>query len=135
MALKITLKPHERMIIGGAVIRNSEKTSSFQVENTVPVLREKDIMREEDAVSPCSRLYFVIQLMYVDARNIVEYHGTYWKLVRDLVDAVPRTIGIVDQISQQILNEDYYQALKLARKLLAFEKEALSHVRSSARRI
>jgi flagellar protein FlbT len=88
-------------------------------------------MKQEDAKTFCSGIYFVIQLMYIDNRNIIEYHTTYWKLVRDLVGAVPRTIGIIDEISQRILDEDYYHALKLAKKLLEFEKEALSHVHNS----
>lgn len=120
------------MIIGGAVIKNGDKSSSLFIENNVPILREKDIMKQEEANTFCSGIYFVIQLMYIDGKNMVEYHNTYWKLVRDLVEAVPRTIGLVDQISQDILNEDYYHALKLAKKLLDFEKEALSHVQNSA---
>lgn len=130
MPLKITLKPEERLIIGGAVIRNGDKTSTFYIENKVPLLREKDIMPEEEAETYCSKIYFIIQLMYIDSANVVRYHNTYWKLVRDLVEAVPRTVGLVDQISQQILEGDYYQALKLAKKLLAFEKEVLKRVKN-----
>lgn len=132
MALKINLKPHEKMIIGGAVIKNGDKASSLFIENNVPILREKDIMKKADAKTFCSGIYFVIQLMYIDNRNIIEYHNTYWKLVRDLVEAVPRTVGIIDEISQHILDEDYYSALKMAKKLLEFEKEALHHVSNTS---
>ncbi|MFN3396868.1 MAG: flagellar biosynthesis repressor FlbT, partial [Thermodesulfovibrionales bacterium] len=48
---------------------------------------------------------------------------------KDLVEAVPRTVGLIDQISQSILENDYYQALKIAKKLLAFEKEVLKRVK------
>lgn len=130
MPLKITLRPEERLIIGGAVIRNGDKTSTFYIENKVPLLREKDIMREEEADTYCSKIYFIIQLMYIDVANVVKYHNTYWRLIRDLVEAVPRTVGLIDQISQQILESNYYQALKLAKKLLAFEKEVLSRVKN-----
>lgn len=132
MALKIALKPGEKMIIGGAVIRNGDKGATIHVENNVPILREKDIMREEDADTYCSRIYFVVQLMYIDRTKPVELHNTYWKLVRELVEKVPRTLPYIDRISQHILDENYYQALKIARKLIAFEKEALSRVRKPA---
>ena len=135
MALKIHLKPNEKMILGGAVIKNGDKGGTLFIENSVPILREKDIMKQEDAKTFCSGIYFVIQLMYIDNANVVGYHNTYWKLVRDLVEAVPRTIGIIDQISQCIINEDYYAALKLAKKLMEYEKEALSHVRRSTRSV
>ncbi len=46
MALKIALKPQEKVIIGGAVIQNGKNRSELLVENNVAILREKDIMRE-----------------------------------------------------------------------------------------
>jgi flagellar protein FlbT len=131
MALKITLKPQEKMIISGAVIQNGKNRSEFIVENNVAVLREKDIMREEDARTYCSRIYFVIQLMYVDDKNLVEYHNTYWTLVRDLVNAVPSTLVHVDRISEHLLKNEYYQALKSAKRLMEYEREVLDRVRNS----
>lgn len=130
MALKITLKPGEKIIIDGAVIRNGEKASTFYIENKVPLLREKEIMREEDATTFCSKIYFIIQLMYLDGKNTARYHSIYWELVRKLVEAVPRTTGIIIEISRHILEENYYQALKLSKKLIAFEKEVLNYVKN-----
>ena len=58
MALKITLKPGERMIIGGAVLTNGNSAScDLVVENKIPILRQKDILTEEKANSPCRRIY------------------------------------------------------------------------------
>ena len=37
MALKISLKPNESLIIGGAVITNGNSKSDLIVENNVPV--------------------------------------------------------------------------------------------------
>ncbi len=130
MPLKINLKPGEKIIIGGAVIKNGERPATLYIENKVPLLREKDIMKEEDATTYCSKIYFVIQLMYIDGKNMLDYHNIYWRLVRELVEAVPRTTGIIDQISQNILEENYYQALKLAKKLMDFEKEVLKNVKN-----
>ncbi|HOO41301.1 MAG TPA: flagellar biosynthesis repressor FlbT [Syntrophales bacterium] len=71
MALKIDLKPYERLIISGTVIRNGPKRSAFIIENSAPVLREKDIMRPDDATTYCSKIYLAIQMMYID--------GTTWR--------------------------------------------------------
>ena len=66
MALRISLKPHEKMILGGAVIANDNNAACHLIiKNRVPILREKDILSEEEANSPSRRLYFVIQLMYI----------------------------------------------------------------------
>jgi flagellar biosynthesis repressor protein FlbT len=131
MALKISLKPHERLIVGGAVITNGDTKSELIVENSVPVLREKDILREKDVDSPCKRIYFAIQLMYVDQENLEQHHRTYWELVRDLFDAAPSRGPILQEISNNVLNMHYYKALKLTRSLVAYEQEAMENVRST----
>lgn len=128
MALKITLKPHEKMIFGGAVVKNGDSKCELIIENNVPILREKDILTEGKADSPCKRLYFIIQLMYVDEKNLVIHHNSYWNLVRELVSAAPSMVYFVDQLSEYILNNRYYQALKLAKKMVEYEREVLSNV-------
>jgi flagellar protein FlbT len=132
MGLKITLKPNERMIIGGAVMTNGSGKSEFLVENNVPILREKDILSEHDADTPCKRIYFVIQLMYIDEKKLTEHHNTYWSLVRDVVAAAPSTLVLIDHISEQILGSRYYQALKLAKNLIEYEREVVNNVRKPA---
>lgn len=130
MALKINLKPHERFIIGGAVISNGNLKGELIVENNVPVLREKDILREKDADTPCKRIYFAVQLMYVDDKDIVEKHNLYWTLVREVAEAAPSTAGLLAEISEDILKNRYYQALKMAKKLIEYEEEAMQHART-----
>jgi len=128
MPLKITLKPHERMIAGGAVITNGNTRCDLLIENKVSILRQNDIMSEKDADSPCRKIYFTIQLMYIDEENLIEHHNTYWKLVQDIVKAAPSMLALIDQISEHILNNKYYQALKLARKLIDYEQEVIDRV-------
>jgi flagellar protein FlbT len=130
MSLKLRLKPEEKVLIGKAVIKNGPRTSEFVVENNVPILRQKDIMTEQEADSPSRRVYFVIQLMYIDIEKLVEYHATYWELVHDILAAAPSTKPYIEKISEQILACDYYQALKLTRKLINYEEELLAHVKS-----
>lgn len=131
MSLKISLKPQERIILGGAVVQNGGSRCDLLVENNVPILREKDILREEDADTPCKRIYFTIQLMYIDEKNLAEYHNAYWKLVRDVLDAAPSTLTLIDLISDHILGNRCYQALKLAQKLIDYEQEVVQHVRKA----
>lgn len=129
MALKIALKPGERVLIGGAVLKNgNQQTSDLIIENKVPVLREKDILSEKDAVTPCSRIYFVIQLMYIDTENLTSHHENYWKLVNPLLKAVPSLTGLIDKINENILSGKYYQALKLTAELITYEREMTRNV-------
>jgi len=128
MALKIALKSGEKMMIGGAVVTNGSARSDLIIENRVPILRERDIMTEEQAISPSRRVYFAIQLMYIDGDNLVDYHNSYWKLIKAVVSAAPSTLKLIDQINGYVLTSKYYQALKLARKLIDYEQEVINSV-------
>ena len=66
--------------------------------------------------------------MYIDPEHLTIHHESYWNLVRPLVKSVPRITGLIDQISEHILSGRFYRALKLAAKLMAYEKETISHV-------
>jgi flagellar protein FlbT len=132
MALRITLKTGERMVIGGAVLTNGNSAScDLVIENKTPILRQKDILTEETADSPCRRIYYAIQLMYIDEHNLAAYHKVYWDLVKDLVHAAPSTVVLIDSISEQVLQRQYYPALKLTKRLIDYEQEAIQHVSDS----
>jgi len=131
MSLKITLKPYEKFIIGGAVIINGEAKSTFVVENDVPILRQKDIMTLTSADTPCKKIYFAIQLMYVDEKNLKEHLETFWELVKDVAEAAPSKKPLLQEISEHILNNRHYQALKLTKELIEYEEEVVNRVRSS----
>lgn len=131
MALKIILKPNERMIIGGAVVKNGNAKAELFVENNVSLLREKDILSEAEADTPCRRIYFAIQLMYVDGENMAEHQAVYWNLVKDLVRAAPSTLAYIDRISEHIVSGRYYQALKTAQQLIGYEREVTRNVHST----
>jgi flagellar protein FlbT len=129
MALKITLKPNEKMILGGTVVVNgSSMSSDLIIEYKVPILRQKDILSEKDANSPSKRIYFAIQLMYIDDEHRDIHQNIYLQLAKELVQAAPSTTGLIDKISEYILSDKYYPALKLAKNLIAYEEEALSCV-------
>src|SRR4051812_49537811 len=88
MALKVELKPGERILIGDSVITNSDQRTRFVIEGALPVLREKDIMTVERANTPAKRVYLAVQLMYTgrDPRN---HHEIYFRLVGEILRAAP----------------------------------------------
>jgi len=65
MALKVELKPGERIILGDCVITNDDQRTRLLIEGHVPVLREKDILTPQTADTPAKRIYLAVQLMYV----------------------------------------------------------------------
>lgn len=135
MALKITLKPKERFIIGGSVVSNGNNRCELYFENKVPLLREKEILGESEANTPARRIYFVIQLMYIDENHLATHHQTYWKLVNEFLAAAPSALPLIDQINDMILKSQYYSGLKKAKKLIAYEQEVISRVSEPAKSV
>ncbi|MEO5375225.1 MAG: flagellar biosynthesis repressor FlbT [Alphaproteobacteria bacterium] len=127
MPLKLTLKPFEKALVGTAVIANGGSKTEIVVMNTVPVLRERDIITEEEATTPARRIYFTILNMYADPKNEAAYHEMYFSLIREFIDASrnAKVLDMVADISQKILCGTHYQALKECRKLIDYEAEVL----------
>ncbi|SRR5712691_5807353 len=126
MALKIELKPGERIILGECVVTNADQRTRLLVEGTVPILREKDIMTTERADTPAKRIYLAVQLMYT-SRDPKVHHPVYFALVRDIVQAAPSMWPHIENINNQILMGEMYKALKDAKKLIAYERELLDN--------
>ncbi len=121
MALKVELKPHERIIVGNSVITNTDQRARLLIDGeNVPILRERDILTPETADTPAKLVYLAVQLMYISPDPQTQ-HGTYFNLVRDIVTAVPSAWPIIENINNNILNGDLYRALKDARKLIVYE--------------
>ncbi len=127
MPLRLDLRPHEKLFLGGAVLVNGDSRCQLTVLNDVPVLREKDILKEEDANTPCKRIYLAVQLMYMDTANLARYHQYYWEQVRAVIEVAPSTAELIDKLSTAVLDAHYYQALKVARELIRYEQELVSN--------
>ena len=129
MPLLLKLKPKESVIMGGTLIRNGETPCRLSVENRVPILREKDIMQESDATSHCRRIYFLLQLMYLEQKRVKEHYDVYLGLVKDLIKAAPSMVEMLYSISEHVLADEFYKALKVARRLVDREDELLGQVK------
>jgi flagellar biosynthesis repressor protein FlbT len=127
MALKVELKPHERIIIGSCVVTNADQRARLLIDgDNVPILREKDILTPEIADTPAKLIYLAVQLMYISPEQ--NNHGTYFSLLRDFVTTVPSAWPIIEGINNHILNGELYLALKQAKKLITYERELLDQV-------
>ena len=128
MALKVEIKPGERIIVGEALIKNDGNRARLFIEGDAPTLREKDIMRPDDADTPCKKIYLLIQMMYLadDPRN---HHGLYFQIIKDVQAAAPSTMVYLNEINNLILTGAYYKALKETKKLIAYEKELMANAK------
>jgi flagellar biosynthesis repressor protein FlbT len=86
MPLKLTLKPNEKVLIGNAVIVNGDSKSEIILLNQVPLLRERDIISEEQADSISKKIYLTILNMYAEPQKEQTFHPIYFDLIRIMLD-------------------------------------------------
>ena len=101
MALKVELKPNERIIIGSCVITNVDQRARLLIEGeNTPVLREKDILTPATANTPAKLIYLAVQLMYLSP-DPKEHHLTYFTPAEGHADGRPELV-VGDRRHQQL---------------------------------
>lgn len=128
MPLKIVLKNGEKIIINGAVLQNIGGAAKALVLNEAAVLREKDIITEQDAQTPAGRAYFALQNLYLFPQRAEAYLPLVRGFLTDYGNAAPSAQSIVNDILKEVEAGETYRALRLARELVAHEGRILSDV-------
>ncbi len=130
MPLKLSLKPGEKFVLNGAVVQNGDRRGVLILQNKASVLREKDIMQQEDANSPARRIYFPVMMMYLDEAGPAKFYDEFVKRLNEFMGAIsnPELLADCIDISKHAMAREYYKALMLCRKLIEYEDERLSHV-------
>jgi len=131
LSLKVELKPGERLIIGDSLITNSNQRTRLYIDGNAPILREKDILTDITATSPCKRVYLAVQLMYLRG-EIETMRQSYFELINDLIKAAPSTMSYIDDINNEILTGSLYKALKAAKRLIIYEQELMGNAESGS---
>ena len=131
MPLKIQLKPKERVIINGAVIEgHDDARTEIVVLNNASVMRQKHILQQDEANTPVKRLYFALQMLYIEDReNHDPYKKSFEQYHKDLdetlsLPAIKVSLGL---IKQAVTQEKYYDALKVCRELIKVEAELFKY--------
>lgn len=130
MPLKVEIKPGERVIIGDALVTNDGHRARLFIEGEAPILREKDILRPEDADTPCKKVYLLIQMMYLSSAP-KQHYELYFDLIKTVQAAAPSMTAHIEAINNELLTEAYYKALKKARVLIEYEKELMDDARGN----
>ncbi len=130
MGLKLSLKPGEKIAINGAVVVNGERRSEIIVENQANVLRERDIMRAEEATTPARRVYLPVMMMALDPAVRRAAFPEFERRLTEFAGAVtdPGILSLCLKVSAAVANGSYYKALNCCRALIDYETERLNHV-------
>lgn len=129
MALNISLKPRERLVVNGAVIRNKSARHPLSIEflNRVNFMREREILLPEHAVTPLLRVIYWLQISYIDPEQRAIAQARFLELAHDLhaAVAVPGIRSALDSAVDFMLAGRFGAALKLLRDVLPLEQALL----------
>lgn len=130
MALKLTLKPGEKFVINGAVVVNGDRRAHLLIQNNVAILREKDVMQQQEARTPVRRIYFAIQMLYLDEANESVYFGEFTRRLKEFMGVLSdrEALAKCGTILEEVSAKQYYRALMTCKKLLPFEEARLNFV-------
>ena len=130
MPLKLSLKPGEKFVLNGAVVQNGDRRTALILQNKASVLREKDIMQPDEAVTPARRIYFPVMMMYLDESEASTFYDEFARRVTEFMSVVrqPEVLADCVDASRLVMAREYYKALMACRKLIEYEDEVLGHV-------
>ena len=132
LPLKLSLKPGEKFVLNGAVVQNGDRRGVLVLQNKASVLREKDIMQQDDAKTPARRIYFPVMMMYLDEAGAGRYYDEFVLRLTEFMGVIrnPDILADCVSISKLCMEREYYKALMLCRKLIEYEDERLGNVPS-----
>jgi flagellar protein FlbT len=130
MPLKLSLKPGEKFVLNGAVVQNGDRRGALILQNKASVLREKDIMQAEEAITPARRIYFPVMMMYLDESESAQFHDEFVRRLSEFMSAVRQPQALADcvEASRLVMAREYYKALMACRRLMEYEDEVLGNV-------
>ena len=129
---KISLKPHERVYINGAVIKVDRKTS-LEFLNDVQFLLESQVLQAADANTPLKRLYFTVQIQLMSPSDTTAANKMFKEQLQQLLltfeDAMVRTeLANVEKI---VAESRFHEAMKALLTLYPIEERLLEGFNTS----
>ncbi len=130
--LVLKLGPKERVLINGAVIENGDRRSRLSIVTpNANILRLRDAIHPEEVNTPVRRVCYIAQLVLSgDAKKEdakLQLLRGIEQLSQVLTDHDSRTM--LTNASEEVLDGQYYQALKALRGLLPREERLLAAAR------
>lgn len=130
MALKIDLRPNERIIIANVSIRNGDRRAKLTIETQAKFLRERDMLPASEASTACEHLYVLLQMIYFLDNNS-DLENSFVSISNEIMNASPSTKPYIADIYSSVESGEYYAALKGGQKLLQYEQAILARLPSN----
>ena len=127
--LVIRLAPHERVLLNGAVIENGDRRTSLSIcTPNANVLRLRDAIHPDEARTPVKRTCYMAQLVLAGDSTPEDIQTPLIRAIEQLsqVFADRDSRSLLSDATRQVLEGEYYQALKSLRLLLPREARLMA---------
>ncbi|MBF0246909.1 MAG: flagellar biosynthesis repressor FlbT [Alphaproteobacteria bacterium] len=127
MPLLIDFKAGDKLLINGSALENIGHNTKLLVHNKSAVLREKEVLSQEDAQTPASRVYFELQSAYIlpEQTQRDEALKRFQQRLGEFIAACPKAKPIADKVTSNIDADRIYKGLKEAQNLIRYEADVL----------
>lgn len=122
MALKLKVRRQEKLMINGAVLEFSND-AEVTFLNRASIMREKDVMVEDQVTDLWSAAYFIVQLIYIDIENKDRLGAMFRRVIGDLTDEYPEKREELNRLLTSFDEDNFYECLKLIKNSSVETKE------------
>jgi flagellar protein FlbT len=128
--LRLKLRPHERVLINGAVIENGASQIELRVVSpNTRILRLRDALHPDAVNTPTERVCYIAQLLVAGEAGAEEAAPQFVRGVAALKQVFldPGSQAVMDQALRFVHAGNYYRAMQCMRRLLAYEQLVLGN--------
>jgi flagellar biosynthesis repressor protein FlbT len=135
--LRLKLRPHERVLINGAVIKNGHTQIELRVLTPeTKILRLRDALHPEHIDTPTKRVCYIAQLVVAGELQPEEALPRFVRgvvaLKQVFLDAGSQTA--MDQAIQHARANNFYKAMQSMRRILPYEELVMQNPAYAHRR-
>ena len=127
--LILKLRAHEQILVNGVVMQNGDRNARLIIKTQVAkILRLRDAIHPEDAVTPVKRVCYIAQLAVAGETDLDEAAEQLTMGVRQLSDALDGIEGTesLAEALRMLDDRNFYGVLRALRKLLPIEESLLA---------
>lgn len=131
--LRISLRDGEKIVVNGAVMRSVGRTE-IVVENNVSIMRGREVMSPEEAVTPARQLYFHTMMAYVDPAGPEAHQEQILEALKKVMALLvtQEAAAISLTFGQHVARFEFYKALRECRQLMRLEDAVLEASNAAA---